>query len=358
MGPTMDGRRWFAFGVTVLALALAPRPAGAEATEVGEPTAENADNVPGPEAEQRYARGEAFYEGEWMPLETLYEKYGHQRDRLRYIRKHDTESQDQLNDLNREMARIRSNERKAEQPVRRQLDKVRQQLREYNHVLRQEPPAKPKLQRLPPPPHRPSRTHRNGYRSRDDRYDRARRQWERRCNIIKRQNRMKVEQYRRQVKEYQKRKNDAKQDVPQLEAKARELMKQLDEIEKQYKNKAAPTRRRAQYVGDQARDHNRRATVLEHELEAIAKALKAVPENVRHQHGIAEFEGAFQTVDDLRRRHMQTQREIDRARESLRAECEQMDVPFPEDWRHPQQDRMDKIKALIEKIKQARAASG
>jgi len=356
MRPAMDVRRWLPFCVVALGLVAAARSAGAEAAEAEQPAAEPSESTLGPDAEKRYARGEAFYDGEWMSVEKLFKAYDHQRDRLQHMQKQGTESQEQLNELNREMTRIRGEERKAERPIRLELGKARHQLREYNHVLRQQPPAKPKLQRLPPAPNRSGRS--QGYRSRDDRYDRARRQWQQRCDQIKQHNKKKVEQYRREVKEYEKSKKEAKQDIPKLEAKVRELMNQLDEIEKQYKDKAAPTRRRSEDALERVRSHHRHVEVLERKVKELAKAVSAVPGPVRHKRGIVKFEGQFHHINTLQRQYKQTQSEIDRVRDNLQAECQKMGVPFPKDWRHPLQDRMEKIKALIEKVKQARAASG
>ncbi|MEA3368709.1 MAG: hypothetical protein U9R68_11420 [Planctomycetota bacterium] len=360
----MSGVRWFlALAVMGLVSVAAVRPARAEAAEAQEPAA--SESAPGPDAEERYAKGETLYDGEWMPVQKLFEKYCQQRDRLRSIERHGSANQGQLDELHREMAQIRGEERKEEQPIRLELGKARHKLREYNNILRQKPPAKPQLQRLPPPPTQPtrrrssSRNSSSGWNnSRDDWYDRARRAWQQRCDAIKRQNETKTEQYRRKMEEYQKKQNEAKQEVPKLQAQAKEAMRKIDELEKQYKNKAAPTRQRSDNVTEMVRAHNRRVDVIEHDVKAMAKALSAVPEAVLHKHGIVEFEGEFHTAEILRQRYEQTQREIDRVREKLQAECKEMNLPFPEDWRHPQQGRMDKIKALVEKVKKARAASG
>jgi len=363
MRSVIDVRWLLALTAGGLMWVAAAHPAGTEAAEAGEPLPEASDDALGPDAEQRYAKGEAFYDGKWLPLETLFKDYCRQRDRLRNIQKDGSESQERLNKLHREMAQIQSEERKTEQPIRRELGMARQGLRKYNNILRQKPPAKPELQRLPPPPTRPSRNRSSSGSSdwndsRDDWYDRARRQWQRRCDAIRRQNEMKIKQYRREMEEYQKNRNEAKQEVPKLEAKARECMKQLDEIEKQYEDKAAPTRRQSENAIDRVRTHNRRVDVLQHEHDAMAKALKAVPEAVRHKHGIVAFEGGFHSIDVLQERYKKTQAEIDHVRKKLQAECEEIGIPFPEDWRHPERDRMDKMKALVEKVKQAHDAGG
>ena len=365
MRPTI-GMRWLvAFAVMGLVSVAAASPARAEAAEAQEPAPAASKSAPGPDAEERYAKGQALYDGKWMPVQKLFEKYCQQRDQLRQTASHGSANQGQLDELHREMAQIRGEERKEERPIRLELGKARTRLREYNNILRQKPPTKPELQRLPPPPTQPTRSRNSGRNSssgwnssRDDWYDRARRQWQQTCDQIKRQNEMKMDKYRREMEAYQKKQNEARQEVPKLQAQAKKAMSQLDELEKQYKNKAAPTRQRSDNVTELVRAHSRRVDVIEHDVEAMAKALSAVPEPVRHKHGIVEFEGEFHTAEVLRQRYEQTQSEIDRVREKLQAECKEINIPFPEDWRHPQQDRMDKIKALIEKVQKARAASG
>ncbi|MFO8014568.1 MAG: hypothetical protein R6X20_14820 [Phycisphaerae bacterium] len=358
--------RWLlvlAVGVPVLAGAAgAAAAAEAEAADAKAGADESAVALT---PEQRYAKGEALYDGKWMPIEKLFEKYRQDYDRLQYIQKHGSDSQEQLTELHREMAQIRGEERKAEQPIRRELGLARQGLRKYNNMLRMKPPAKPRLQDLPPPPPRPNRSSSRNYsgddsygRSRDDSYRRARRQWQQACDQIKRHNEMKMEKYQREMKEYQEKQAEAKQELPKLQAKARELMKQLEEIEKEYDNKAAPTLQRSENVVEQVRAHGRRVDVIENDVEEMADALRAVPEEVRCKHGIVEFEGAFHSAETLQHVYKEKQSEIDRVREKLQADCKEMGLPFPEGWRHPQQDRMDKIKTLIEQVKQARAASG
>ncbi len=363
---TATDMRWpFVLGLAVLVLTGTASLSGAAEAEPAEPAAKTPEDALGPDAEERYAKGEAFYDGTWMPIEKLFKKYRQDYDRLQYIKKHGSDSQEQLDELHREMAQIRGEERQAEQPLRRELGLARQGLRKYNNILRMKPPAKPRLQDFPPAPTRPNRSSSRNYsgndsygRSRDDSYQRARRQWQQVCDQIKRQNEMKQARYERELKEYQEKQAEAKQELPKLEAQAREAMKKLEEIEKEYDHKAAPTRQRSENVVERVRAHDRRVDVIEHDVEQLARALRAVPEDIRAKHGIVEFEGAFHSADTLQHQYQEQQQEIDRVREKLQADCKEMGLPFPEGWRHPQQKRLDTMKALIEKVKEARTASG
>jgi len=368
----MDVRKGLPFGVMALVLIAAPHPAGADMAVVGKPTPGACESALGPGAEERYARGEAFYDGEWMPVEKLFQEYCRQRDRLRDIREDGSRNKNQLSELHREKSQIREAEQKEAQSIRLRLGKIRHRLRECRYFLRQDPPAKPVLLHLPMPARSSSWRDREGIskneraclqrqaesRARHDWTYRARQAWVQRSKEIEEQNEEKVKLYREKMKKYNKRLKEIKQEVPKLEAQAEALEKQLAEIEKKYNHKMARAIRRSEDVSDQVQVSHRRADLIEDTIEAIAEALSAVPEGVLYKHGIAEFEGEFRNVGDLQRQYKRKQRKIDHAHERLRVECEQIGVPVPEDWRHPQQNRMDKIKALVEEINQARAATG
>jgi len=344
-----------AFVVFALSVTVSPV-RGDPAEDTQEKPSAEAEPILSPE--EHYAKGEAKYDGAWMPIQKLFEMYVRERDQLRYIRQHGSAEQEQLQKLHREMALIRGEARQEQQPVRRELAKARNELRECNRILHLSPPSKPQLQRLPSPPRRPASGYDSDYDSSSGWYDKARRDWERQCEAIRRQNKVRMEQYQRELQAYQKKQNDAKQAVPKLEAKIKECMKELGEIEAEYEKKGAPTLRRSDQVTDRVRAHNRRVEVIEARVEAMTKALLAVPEPIRHKHGIVAFEGEFHTSRELSRLYQETQTEIDRVREKLKGDCEKADIPFPEDWRHPQQDRMDTIKTLLEAVEAARGEKG
>jgi len=272
-----------AFVVFALSVTVSPV-RGDPAEDTQEKPSAEAEPILSPE--EHYAKGEAEYDGAWMPIQKLFEMYVRERDQLRYIRQHGSAEQEQLQKLHREIALIRGEARQEQQPVRRELAKARNELRECNRILHLSPPSKPQLQRLPSPPRRPASGYDSDYDSSSGWYDKARRDWERQCEAIRRQNKVRMEQYQRELQAYQKKQNDAKQAVPKLEAKIKECMKELGEIEDEYEKKGAPTLRRSDQVTDRVRAHNRRVEVIEARVEAMTKALLAVPEPIRHKHGI------------------------------------------------------------------------
>jgi DNA repair exonuclease SbcCD ATPase subunit len=341
---------WAFAGTLSAAAAEAPAAEGGEKARVLTPA-------------EHWAKGEVAYDGEWMSIAKLFEKYREARNELRHIKAQGGESHEQLEELQREMAAIRSEERKEEQPIRRELGQARMKLREYNAVLRRKPPERPQMQQMPPPPRRPSNSYDRNYGSSSSRsgtsgwYDQARRDWQRQCDLIKRNNEQRMQQYQQEMKEYQQKINDARTEVPKLEATIKDCMQKLGEVEAEFDNKEAPTLNRTESVTERVRAHQRRVEVVETRLEQLTKALRDVPEKVRLAHSIIEFEKEFHSADELAEEHRRSQAEIDRVREKLRGECEKAGIPFPDDWAHPQQPRLDQMKALLDASRQARAAA-
>jgi hypothetical protein len=68
---------------------------------------------------------------------------------------------------------------------------------------------------------------------------------------------------------------------------------------------------------------------------------------------IAEWDGQFRLLTDLRTLHAELQAEIDRMRVELEEAAHLAGRDFPTDWRHPQQDKVDALKALIERAEAA-----
>jgi len=309
--------------------------------------------------EEHWTKGEAEYGGEWMPIPKLFEKYLAERNELRHILENGTDAQDRLNKLRHEIASIESEQRQEQMPIRQELGKARAELRRCNEILRKSPPPKPLLIPRPSQPRRPTNSY--NYGSSSSRgisgwYEQARRDWERKCEAINRENERRKQQYQRAVQEYQAEQSKAKAEIPKLEATIRKCMDELGEVEDTYDQKQEPTRRQSENVTEAIRAHMRQVEVLETQVEILASALRAVPETIRLQHGILEFEGEFYTASELRRTYSETQANIDRARDRLKAECEQLGLPFPDNWQHPQQKRMDAIKDLLDRADAARKA--
>ena len=355
----MRHMRFVRFTGAVLGIFLVVGPAAA-AEAPGETKAET---TPQMTPEQHYAKDEVLYNDEWVLITKLFKDYRLALHELQHAEKRGDGAKEELADLQREMALMKTEGQETERPVRTELGKARNQLRDCNHVLRKQPPAKPTLKELPDRPRQPAGgSSRNsgysssgGYRSSaQDRYDDQLREWRRTCEAIRAENEAKLKKYQTELKTYQHEQAEAKAAVPKLEATIKACLAKLEEIEADLTEKQAPTRSKSDSVTETVLAQNRKLSVVESRVEQKAAALRAAPESLRAKHGIIEFEGVFCTSYELRTTYEKTQAEIERVREHLKAESEKAGITLPDKWRHPQQDRMDTLKALLDKAEAAR----
>ncbi len=348
---------------TLLALFLVVGPAlSAEA-----PGDAKAEAKPKMTPEQHYAKDEVLYNSNWVLITTLFKDYRRGRYELTSAQARGDRTSDELAGLHREMALMKGETRETERPVRLELGKARNELRKHNHILRKRPPIKPTLREMPRQPRRPagySSSNRNrsssygssgsNRSSSSDRYDDLLRDWRRTAEAIRSDNDQKLKKYQVEVKVYREEQAEAKTEIPKLEATIKTCLGKLGEIDADLKEKQAPTRQKSDHATESVLARNRQISVLETRVKQMADALRAAPETLRAKHGIVEFEKVFYTSYELRATYTKTQSEINRVRDQLKAESEKAGIPFPEKWRHPQQDRMDAIKALVEKADAAR----
>jgi len=343
---------------TLLTLFLVAGPAVAAET----PGEAKAEAKPKMTPEQHYAKDEVLYNNQWVLITTLFKDYRRGRYELASIEKRGDRARDELAGLHREMALMKSVTRETERPVRMELGKARNELRKHNRILKNRPPTKPTLMPFPRQPKRPAgyssnrnRSSRNygdsdGFRSSSsDQYDDRLREWRRTCAAIRSDNEQKIKRYQMQLKTYKQQQSAAKAAIPKLQATIKQSMGKLDGIDADLKEKEAPTRHKSDSVTETVLAQNRQVSVAETRVKQMAAALRAAPESLRAKHDIVEFEGVFYSLSILKTTYAKTQAEINRVRDQLKAESEKAGIPFPEKWRHPQQDRMDAIKALIDK---------
>lgn len=310
--------------------------------------------------EQHHAKGEVLCDGKWLHIETLFKDYRRARHELAYAEKRGDGAKDELAGLHRDMALMKNETRETERPIRAELGKARNVLRTHNRNLKKRPPTKPTLRQVPDRPRRPSNYSSNRSSSRygssgsnrssgDDRYDDQMRQWRQTADAIRTENEAKTKLYQQQLKIYQQQQAAARAEIPKLEATIKECLGKLDETEADLKQKQAPTRQRSDSTTESVLAQNRQVSVIENRVKQMEAALRAAPESLRAKHGIVEFEKVFYSSPELRATYEKTQSEINRVRDQLKAESEKSGIPFPEKWRHPQQDRMDAIKGLLDK---------
>jgi predicted nucleic acid-binding Zn-ribbon protein len=321
--------------------------------------AETADTLT---PEQHLAKGEVLYNKEWVPMETLFREYLKTRAELDRLQGRQDGVQERLVTLQREMASMKSESAGLERPTRAELNKARTQIRDFNRVLDQPQPVKPKLREVPPAPPRDNNTNRNNNyggtlsnrsNNTNDRY----REWQRTKQAIDEENESKTKKYQAELKLWQQAQANAKKEMPALEATAKECEGKLAQFQADLDARLAPVLERTKAVNEEALTHNREASAVETRLKNIEEAMRSAPAKYRNAVGLVEWNARFYTIAELEQRHTRTQTEIDSVRTKLKTESEAAGISFPESWRHPQQDEMDQLKALVEQAKKNQATA-
>ena len=314
--------------------------------------------------EEHFAKGETLYNKQWVPIEGLFKEYLASFGELDAMKQNGEPGQQKLVGLQRELAAIRSESAEIERPVRLELGKARNLQRDYNRVLEAKPPQKPTLKELPKQPRRPPDTNRNsnyggsgtfsgGGSSQYDRYQDQVREWRRVADDIKRQNDAAQDKYDREYKTWKANQDDAKKNMPKVEAAVKDSEGKLAKIEVDIQGRQAPVIEKVKTVNEELQSVNREASVVETRIRNMTEGLRAAPEPVRARYDIIEWDGRFYPASELQQYYNQTQAEILAVHDKLKAESETKGLPFPETWRHPQQDRLDALKKLLDAVKAA-----
>ena len=77
---------------------------------------------------------------------------------------------------------------------------------------------------------------------------------------------------------------------------------------------------------------------------------------MRLKYDVLEWEDDFVRLADLEKVTADLKADISKARDRIAAEAKAAGKPFPADWKPSQQDRLDAVMALIQKVKAAREA--
>lgn len=314
--------------------------------------------------EQHFAKGEVRYGNAWVSIDSLFKDYLAAKVELKAIMDKANAPRDRLMDINRELAAIRSEGTAAERPIRAELGKARSKQREIQNILDDKPPPKPILKQLPPEPPRPrTRSSNSSYGSStgnmSNGYDQAaedrHREWQRTCQTINQSNQQLNQKYGQDLAEFNKKQADAKKQLPDIEKTVKDSEAKLAQLATDKQGKVAPVTDKTKAANEEVLSVDRQATAVKTRIENMANALRAAPEKVRLTHGILEWETDFYTLPQLEKLLNDTQADINRVHDELKAEATAASQPFPPNWRHPQQDRMDALKVLVDKAKAAQA---
>jgi DNA repair exonuclease SbcCD ATPase subunit len=165
-----------------------------------------------------------------------------------------------------------------------------------------------------------------------------------------------AQKYKQEMDAYRKAQDEAKKEMPKIQATITQDETQLKKIADDLETKQAPITDKFKTTSDEMGALLRQANTLAAKIQNMEAAMRAAPDDLRFAHGIVEWEGVFYPLADLEKLYTETQAEIVRVNQQMKAEADAAGRPLPANWRHPQQDRMDTLKALLDHAKKGHAA--
>lgn len=301
-----------------------------------------------PEARKHYAQGEVRYRDEWIPVGDLHEKMQELDEAMAPVLETGREVRRQLYEVDREMTELRNEQRSKRFPLFRERTELRREKAEYEAVLRRRPPKPPRLE---PEPQAPTRRAFGGETEKD--YKRRVREWRKEREGVRRENERRKEEYQEKKKDLEKAKEEARKEIEKLDAEIAELEKQIAAINEEYAQKTAPFEQKRDTARKELQDLRAEASVLLRRRQMMEEALDAAPPEVIWKAGLVAWGGSYRPLAELREEYERTKEEIAQVRQDLQAAAEQAGREFPSDWRHPRQDKMDELKALLERVETA-----
>ena len=369
-----SSRLWLALGA-VWAICLLAGTAGAQ-TAAPPPAEQSAvlppdAPAPAPVANdpEHLAKGEIRCGDAWVPIDKVFQDYQAVRAELAGLQGKVNAARTKVTDLQYQLNAMKNDIATADRPARVDMAKARNQQRDYNHVLDAPAPQKPVPRPLPPQPRRTSYSsggggggyggsygggYGGGYGGNNP-YDNDIQNWQRTCQVIKQQNDQLTQKYNQDYGDWKKKQDEAKKEMPKLNNTIKDCEAKLDRSQADLAVKQAPTLEKVKAANEDALAIGREVAAVEIGLKMLADALRAAPETLRFQHSIIEWETVFHPLADLEKMLTETQAEIIRVRDQMKSEAAAAGRSFDPKWRHPQQDRLDALKTLIDKAKAVQA---
>lgn len=342
-------------------------PAGAPSTPVPAPTAapapSAAPSVPAPSAapaggpaaptltaEEHYARGEVLFGGTWTPIDSLFKNYLAARAELQGLQAKAATARDGVAAIQSQITAMKNESVQGEMPIRKDMAKQTGKRRELTKAAEATAPVRPKQLQAPPPPRQYAANVHSQYSSSSysSAYDQAMQEWQRQKDIIDQTNQAAMQRYQTDYAAWKKAKDDADKELPKIEQALKDLQAKLEQNAAALAAKQAPVMEKLKAANEEAQGIARKIETLQTRIRGMADALLAAPETLRFKHGILEWEGALAPLADLQKQLNETQAEIDRVTQQMKAEGK-----APEGWRHPQQERMDALAGLVARAKAA-----
>ena len=351
-----SGFGWAGGLVAVLLAAAAVALAAAAAAAPGAETSALTPSAPSPPSsvtdEEHVAKGEVQFDNQWVPIDDLSKDCQAARDQLTGLNSQVDAMRGPLAKLQYQLRKIKTQSELEERPIRADLAQAKAKQREYQKALNAKAPTPPQLTPMPPQPPQPPQIN-YGYHivGKETPIE----EWRRKSAAIKAKNDQLMQKYQQELEQHKNTQNEAKQGLPAVLAKIKQDEDQLQKIADDCQAKEAPILENHKGLADEMAALVRQTTVLESRVKAMEAAIGAAPESVRFKHDLIEWEGVFYPLADLEKLYTETQAEIVRVNQQMKAEAEAAGRPLPANWRHPQQDRMDALKVLVDRAKKGQA---
>lgn len=316
------------------------------------PAAAPSQTIPSPEETRaHWAKGEVFYGEQWVPLEKLFETYLQACSEMQGVVEKGKAARQKEAEASRELSKIRGEETSKKTPLYQEQRQLQAYKTRMERIQTLRPPPEPAYRREPT---FSSGHYRNSGSNSD--YDRARERYEAERDRIRRENAQRKEQWKRLCDELKEAQARAKKELAETDQKLKDVEQKLDDLKKEYAGKGTPYMEQVKAARDEAAAQGRQASSLIGRKALLEKIFAETPEPILWQQGIAQWEGSYHKVAELQALYDQTQAEINRVREELKAAAEKAGRDFPPDWRHPQQERMEGLRLLLAKVNSARGA--
>ena len=265
---------------------------------------------------------EVLSENAPVPIERLFQDYVTSREDARRLSEARDADQNQLSDLEQQIRQIQMQYTAEVRPVRSELSHAREKLAACNRVLAEHEPRRPVV-----------------------------------GIDVNAGNKVVQQRYNRELQAFRRRQDYARNEMSGLEQRISQLEAQLATLDARLPSEQTPLLVELRALREKQDDLVQQVSAAMSRAGALADELRRAPEDQRLRRGICEWEDTFYSVDELRRILDDLKAKCDSDRAELKAKAEADSRTLPEDWRHSQQDRIDALKALLERAEKEAVAA-
>jgi hypothetical protein len=326
--------------------ASAPAPAAAPAAAPEKAASQGGAD----EAATHHAKGEVKYGDTWTPITELFATYQRLEREVKEAAEKGAGGKDRLTEINKALAMILADWRKAKQPVENEKSAAEAKKHTAERVLASGPPQPPRM--LPEPSPSSGRSWTGGTGGVDS-YD----HWQRDVARVRAENQRRQEQYQRDLARYNEYRQQAAKVLEETRATIDACTQKLADLLAARKTKELPLLDERTKLNAQMRSGTPETASNRNRAEALEQALWAAPESLRLANGIVAWQEEFYCLADLEEMYKKVKAEIDEARKQAEARARLDGKELPKDWRHPKQAEADGLAALVAKAKLAAPAA-